>query len=173
MTAIVEHQLRRAATSGGASVGRQAVECCRSRRICAATLLKVHGTQGFLRSKSPVAAEAAVRRRPRRPDRSAGQPHGQRREVVPPQVRVSSDRSRSGGRRPEACASWWRTTGRACLPQDRERVLERGARADEQTPGHGLGLAMVRDMVELYGGSWRSPNRRWAGPGSSFGCPGA
>jgi two-component system sensor histidine kinase PhoQ len=35
---------------------------------------------------------------------------------------------------------------------DRERVLERGARADEHTPGHGLGLAMVRDMAGLYGG---------------------
>jgi two-component system sensor histidine kinase PhoQ len=35
---------------------------------------------------------------------------------------------------------------------DRERVLERGARADEHTPGHGLGLAMVLDMAALYGG---------------------
>jgi signal transduction histidine kinase len=35
---------------------------------------------------------------------------------------------------------------------DRERVLQRGARADEHTPGHGLGLAMVRDMAGLYGG---------------------
>ena len=36
---------------------------------------------------------------------------------------------------------------------DRERVLERGERADEATPGHGLGLSMLRDAVELYGGS--------------------
>ncbi|MBV9696808.1 MAG: GHKL domain-containing protein [Gammaproteobacteria bacterium] len=35
---------------------------------------------------------------------------------------------------------------------DRERVLERGVRTDEKVPGHGLGLAMVRDTVELYGG---------------------
>jgi signal transduction histidine kinase len=35
---------------------------------------------------------------------------------------------------------------------ERERVLQRGARADEHTPGHGLGLAMVRDMAGLYGG---------------------
>jgi len=43
--------------------------------------------------------------------------------------------------------------GPGVATQDRERVLERGARADEHTPGHGLGLAMVRDMADLYGGS--------------------
>jgi len=35
---------------------------------------------------------------------------------------------------------------------DRARVLERGARADRDTPGHGLGLAMVADTVALYRG---------------------
>jgi signal transduction histidine kinase len=31
-------------------------------------------------------------------------------------------------------------------------VIERGVRADEHVPGHGLGLAMVRETVALYGG---------------------
>jgi len=35
---------------------------------------------------------------------------------------------------------------------DRARVLERGVRADEKVPGHGLGLAMVRETVDLYRG---------------------
>jgi signal transduction histidine kinase len=35
----------------------------------------------------------------------------------------------------------------------REKVLQRGVRADEASPGSGLGLAIVRDLVDLYGGS--------------------
>jgi signal transduction histidine kinase len=38
-------------------------------------------------------------------------------------------------------------------PSMRERVLQRGVRADETAPGSGLGLAIVADLVELYDGS--------------------
>ena len=34
----------------------------------------------------------------------------------------------------------------------RERVLNRGERADELVPGSGLGLAIVDDLARLYGG---------------------
>ncbi|WP_296808696.1 ATP-binding protein [Thiocapsa sp.] len=37
-------------------------------------------------------------------------------------------------------------------PRDAERLLARGARADEAVPGHGIGLAMAREICEAYGG---------------------
>jgi two-component system sensor histidine kinase PhoQ len=42
--------------------------------------------------------------------------------------------------------------GPGIAPGDRARVLARGARADEQVQGHGLGLAIVHDTVAAYNG---------------------
>jgi signal transduction histidine kinase len=38
---------------------------------------------------------------------------------------------------------------------DRDAVLRRGVRADEQVPGSGLGLSIVGDLAQLYGGELR------------------
>jgi two-component system, OmpR family, sensor histidine kinase PhoQ len=37
-------------------------------------------------------------------------------------------------------------------PQDAERLLARGARADEAIPGQGIGLAVAREICDAYGG---------------------
>jgi signal transduction histidine kinase len=57
------------------------------------------------------------------------------------------------------------TDGHLCIVVDddgpgmpdelRESGPGRGRRADESTPGHGIGLAMVADTAELYGGQLR------------------
>ena len=42
--------------------------------------------------------------------------------------------------------------GPGIAQEDRARVFGRGVRADEKVQGYGLGLAIVHDTVELYGG---------------------
>lgn len=38
-------------------------------------------------------------------------------------------------------------------PEEVDKVLERGVRADQSMPGHGIGLAIVRDIVQAYDGT--------------------
>ncbi|NIR29896.1 MAG: sensor histidine kinase [Gammaproteobacteria bacterium] len=45
--------------------------------------------------------------------------------------------------------------GPGCPPQQRSRLAQRGSRLDESREGHGLGLAVVRDIVEHYQGRLR------------------
>ncbi|KAB0506887.1 sensor histidine kinase [Pseudomonas moorei] len=50
------------------------------------------------------------------------------------------------------------------IPEDRrEQVFSRGTRLDEQTDGHGLGLAIVRDIVEAWGGVLQLQESEWGG----------
>ncbi len=43
--------------------------------------------------------------------------------------------------------------GPGLAPDARARAFDRGSRLDEAVPGDGLGLGIVRDVAELYGGS--------------------
>ncbi|WP_160107546.1 sensor histidine kinase [Pseudomonas izuensis] len=50
------------------------------------------------------------------------------------------------------------------IPEDRrDRVFGRGTRLDEQTDGHGLGLGIVRDIVDTWGGVLRLQESEWGG----------
>jgi signal transduction histidine kinase len=50
------------------------------------------------------------------------------------------------------------------LPAEKlDIVFKVGERLDEQVPGSGLGLPIVRDLVDLYGGRIRLENRAGGG----------
>lgn len=50
---------------------------------------------------------------------------------------------------------WVDDDGPGIAPERREEVVGRGSRLDEQVAGHGLGLGIVRDIVDAWGGSLR------------------
>jgi two-component system sensor histidine kinase PhoQ len=152
MSGIIEHQLKRAAASGGATVGQAPVPLAPIARDLRAALLKVHARKD-LSITLAIGAECAF--------------FGDRGDITEALGNLMENAckwSRSGVRvsavlEPAVSAKPARPLrivveddGPGIAEQDRERVLERGVRADEQVAGHGLGLAMVRDMVELYGG---------------------
>jgi two-component system sensor histidine kinase PhoQ len=150
MDAIVQHQLRRAAAAGGAVVGHAGVDVAPLLNELRAAMSKVYAHKDLMIEV-----------------------------VAPDEARFAGDRGdlfELGGNLLDNACKWCRSRvrigarreldslGRARLrltieddgagvaPGDRQRVFERGARVDEQVDGQGLGLAMVRDIVALYGG---------------------
>ena len=88
----------------------------------------------------------SLHRRSGRLRRAARQSHGQRLQVVSGESPGGSD---GGGRGLTLVVE---DDGPGIAEENRTKVLERGARTDENVPGYGLGLAMVHDTVDLYGG---------------------
>jgi len=43
--------------------------------------------------------------------------------------------------------------GKGLTDDEAREVLRRGVRLDEKTPGSGLGLDIVKELVDVYGGS--------------------
>ncbi|MEM9690509.1 MAG: ATP-binding protein, partial [Pseudomonadota bacterium] len=59
------------------------------------------------------------------------------------------------------------------IPADaREGLLKRGARLDEAAPGHGIGLAIVKDIVSSYNGSLEIGDSELGGARISIKLPG-
>lgn len=56
-----------------------------------------------------------------------------------------------------------RDDGPGIPPHEIARILERGVRADQSTPGHGIGMAIVRDIMQVYGGELSIENHSEGG----------
>jgi two-component system sensor histidine kinase PhoQ len=150
MTDIIEHQLKRAA-SGGALLGQAPVAVAAVAADLRGALLKVY-------SRKDLSIELAIQ--------EGSHFLGDRGDFVEllgnlldnackwcrEKVRVSVTIDNGGADGPESLTLTVEDDGPGIAEEDRAKVLQRGVRTDEKVPGHGLGLAMVHDTVDLYGG---------------------
>jgi two-component system sensor histidine kinase PhoQ len=155
MNAIIEHQLHRAAASGGPLLGQPPVDVEPVAQELRRALARVH-------ARKDLAIEIQVQ--------SGLQFMGERADLTEAlgnlldnackwcrgrvrfEAAVAADGA-AGGRVPILLAVEDDGPG---LPESlRAEGPARGRRADENTPGHGIGLAMVQEMAEAYGGRLR------------------
>ncbi len=150
MTGIIEHQLKRAAASGGALLGQAPVEVAQVAAELRGALLKVYGRKDLSLELAIAPATLFVGDR--------GDLTELLGNLLDNACKWCRSRVRLTASSDENAAPRQRLTlvveddGAGISADDRARVLERGVRADQNVPGHGLGLAMVHHTVDLYGG---------------------
>jgi two-component system sensor histidine kinase PhoQ len=170
MTGIIEHQLKRAAASGGALLGQAPVEVAQVAAELRSTLLKVYAGKDLSLELAVAPATLFVGDR------------GDLTELIGnlldnackwcrSRVRLTASSVESAGPR-ERLTLVVEDDGAGISAADRARVLERGVRADQNVPGHGLGLAMVHDTVDLYGGQLSIDSSPLGGARFSLRLPG-
>jgi two-component system sensor histidine kinase PhoQ len=153
MSGIIEHQMKRAAASGGVLLGQAPVSVAEVTAELRLALLKVYGNKDLLFETAITPPAQFIGDRADLTellgnllDNACKWARGRVR--IEAAVKVTAD-TRS------ALGIVIEDDGPGIAEADRARVLQRGGRADEATPGYGLGLAMVHDTVALYGGSMR------------------
>jgi len=146
MSAIIEHQLSRAATSGGATVGQSAVAVAPIAAELRAALLRVYSSKDLM-IETLVAEGLAFVGDPADLTELLGNLLDNACKWCRERVRLTALASDGVL---DLCVE---DDGQGISAPDRDKVLGRGVRADERVPGHGLGLAMSRDTAEAYGGT--------------------
>jgi two-component system sensor histidine kinase PhoQ len=170
MSGIIEHQMKRAAASGGVLLGQAPVDVAPIVTELRAALLKVYGNKDLL-FETAVAAEAQFIGDRADLTELLGNLLDNACKWAKARVRIAVSVNEEAGSR-TALQLIVDDDGSGIAEADRARVLERGGRADEATPGYGLGLAMVHDTVALYGGSLRIDSSSFGGARFELALPG-
>lgn len=164
MDRIVAYQLQRAATSGRSGMAtpqpvRPAVE-----RMLAA-LHKVYAQKTI---ETEVAMRASLRFRGDEGDLTEllGNVLDNAFKWAKSRVRVSATLDRG------SLSVVVEDDGAGIAAEELERVLQRGARADQSVPGQGIGLAVVRDIADAYGGHVKIARSELGGAAVTLVLPG-
>jgi two-component system sensor histidine kinase PhoQ len=147
---IVEHQLKRAAAGGGATLGQAPVPVLPLLTDLRAALMKVHAARDLqleIDASSQLGFFGDIGDILELLGNVVDNACKWCRSRVLVTVRFDPDRGL-----PRRLAIVVEDDGPGIPVELRTRVVERGIRADEHVPGHGLGLAMVRETVRLYAG---------------------
>ena len=136
----------RATASAGTAPGLTA-SVAESVEALARTLLRLHDGRGITIDTSAVQPELMIRGRREDLDEMLGNLLDNACKWARSRVTITA---RLSG---EMAVITIDDDGPGLDPALRDRVLERGIRADEAAPGSGLGLAIVRDLADLYGGA--------------------
>lgn len=145
MTRIVDYQLQRAASQGRPTLGRPVSVRPVLERVCA-SLAKVYRERG-VRCDIVTAERCTVRASEEDLMEIAGNLLDNAFKWARSRVRIHVEDDGT------AFALCIEDDGPGIDAPQRERVLTRGARADEAVGGHGIGLAVVRDIAAAYSGT--------------------
>jgi two-component system sensor histidine kinase PhoQ len=154
MTDIIEHQMKRAAASGGVLLGQQPVDLAPVVQELRSALIRVYGSKDMLFETSIATGAQFI---------------GDRADITEllgnlldnackwcrSRVRIAATVEADAVDSRHALGIVIEDDGPGIAEADRAKVLQRGGRVDEATPGHGIGLSMVHDTVALYGGTMR------------------
>ncbi len=170
MTGTIEHQMNRAAASGGALLGQAPVDLAPVVAELRSALLKVYGNKDLL-FKTEIEPGAQFIGDRNDITEMLGNLLDNACKWARSNVRIEASIAPDAQSR-SALSIVIDDDGPGIREADRARVLQRGGRADEATPGHGLGLSMVHDTVALYGGGMHIDASRLGGARFELKLPG-
>jgi len=170
MSGIIEHQMNRAAASGGVLLGQAPVDVAPIVAELRTALIKVYGNKDLL-FEAVVTSEAQFIGDRNDLTELLGNLLDNACKWAKALVRITITLDEAADSR-AALKLVIEDDGPGIAEHDRAKVLERGGRADEATPGHGIGLAMVHDTVALYGGTMRIDSSALGGARFELALPG-
>lgn len=151
MTRLIEYQLQRAAASGRAPLAAPVQIKPVVEKIIAA-LTKVYADKK-VRATIEIAEDIAFHGDAGDLTEMLGNLLDNAFKWCRGHVRIAARRTAASGALRSTLEISLEDDGPGIAADMKARVLQRGVRADQTTPGHGLGLAMVQDSVLLYRGA--------------------
>lgn len=152
MDDIVKYQLRRAAASGGTGLGMAPTDVRTALEGLRGALLKVYAERNVT-CELTVGEGTTFMGDKEDLTEIAGNLLDNAFKYTRSFVRVTADRVVSPAARRDGLRVIIEDDGPGIPLNKRAKVLERGARLDERIAGQGIGLSVVRELVELNGGT--------------------